>query len=176
MLDYLRELDGSRPVTYASNGWQKDVCLEHPDIVSWNWYEGWYWGTPETIEKGIEELLSWQDSPSSKGGAGKPVIISEFGASGIYGTHQRAREKWSEEYQSDVLDESLRVYLNHPRICGVAIWQFCDVRTSGGKDPNGVGKPNARNSKGTVDEYRRPKLAYDAVKQRMNEAHRTFGR
>jgi beta-glucuronidase len=171
ILDFIRALDSSRPVTFASNAWTKETCIDLPDIVSWNWYEGWYWGMPDTIEKGINELLEWQDK-KSKGGKGKPVIISEFGASAIYGSRLRSREKWSEDFQADVLDESLRVYCNHPRICGVAIWQFADVRTTDGRSGDRMGKPCARNSKGTFTELRQPKLAYDKVKHRMEEAAR----
>lgn len=166
MLNLLRKLDGSRPVTYASCAWKEDICLDLPDIISWNWYEGWYWGSIATIEESIERFLRWQDTRSK--GRGKPVIISEFGAGGIAGIHRVAREKWSEEYQADMLDESLRVYLNHPRIAGAAIWQFCDVRISA--SGSGMARPGSRNNKGTVDEMRQPKLAYDVVKKRMHQA------
>lgn len=166
MLNLLRKLDGSRPVTYASCAWKDDVCLDLPDIVSWNWYEGWYWGTLDTIENVINQYLEWQDTESE--GKGKPVIISEFGAGAFYGYRSRSRVKWTEEYQADALDELLRVYLNHPRISGAAIWQFCDVRISGQED--WAPRPRCINNKGTVDEFRRPKMAYDTVKARMHEA------
>ena len=170
MLNLLRELDGSRPVTYASCAWKDDICLDLPDIISWNWYEGWYWGTLDTIENVIDNYLKWQDGESD--GKGKPVIISEFGAGAFYGYRSRSRVKWTEEYQSDALDELLRVYLNHPRISGTAIWQFCDVRISGQED--WAPRPRCINNKGTVDEFRRPKMAYDTVKARMHEAREQF--
>jgi len=173
MLNLLRKLDGSRPVTFASNAWQNDVCLDLVDIVSWNWYEAWYWGSTASVREGIDRLLAWQDSARSKGGKGKPVILSEFGAGGFHGFRSPAHEKWSEEYQSDVLDESLRVYLNHPRICGAAIWQFCDVRVT--ETPRGTGPPRSHNNKGTFDELRRPKLSYGAVRRRMHEAAQRRG-
>jgi beta-glucuronidase len=166
MLNLLRELDGSRPVTYASCAWKDDACLDLPDIISWNWYEGWYWGSIDSIQKGIDDFLGWQDRHSK--GKRKPVIISEFGAGAFYGYREPTRVKWTEEYQADVLSELLRVYLNHPRICGTAMWQFCDVRISDEGDWNH--RPRCINNKGTVDEMRRRKLAYEPVKQRMHEA------
>ena len=172
MLQLLRDLDGSRPVTYASCAWKDDVCLDLPDIISWNWYEGWYWGTIESIQEGIDKFLGWQDAASK--GKGKPVIISEFGAGAFYGYRSPTRVKWTEEYQADALDELLKVYLNHPRIMGTAIWQFNDVRISHGEDWGP--RPRCINNKGTVDELRRRKLAYEVVKKRMNEARRGFGR
>jgi len=172
MLDLLRTLDGSRLVTYASCAWRDDICLDLPDIVSWNWYTGWYWGSIETIQQELDEFLTWQDSHSK--GKGKPVIISEFGAGAFYGYRSKWRVKWTEEFQADVLDELLRVSLHHPRVSGTAIWQFCDVRISSQGDWNH--RPRCFNNKGTVDDLRRPKLAYEAVKKRMHEAARRFKR
>jgi len=171
MLNLLRSLDGSRPVTYASCAWKKDACLDLPDIISWNWYTAWYWGSIESIQQEIDDFLTWQDTRSK--GKGKPVIISEFGAGAFYGNHSKSRAKWTEEYQADALEELVRVYANHPRISGVAIWQFNDVRISGPGD--WAARPRCFNNKGTVDEFRRPKLAYDAVKKRMHEARRKLG-
>ncbi len=171
MLNLLRQLDGSRLVTYASCAWKDDVCLDLPDIVSWNWYTAWYWGSIETIAESIDDLLKWQDTKSK--GKGKPVIISEFGAGAFYGFRSQEKGKWTEEYQADTLSELLRVYMNHPRISGVAIWQFNDVRISHQQDWGA--RPRCINNKGTVDEFHRPKLAYEAVKKRMHEARRRLG-
>lgn len=172
VLKLLKKLDPSRPVTFASNKAENDVCLDLVDIVSWNRYDGWYGGEPENVMPNLEKILKWLHSPASKGGSGKPVIMSEFGAGGVYGDRQTCRAKWSEEYQADVLDECLRVYLNHPGIVGSAIWQFCDVRITK-KWWNG--RPGTRNNKGTVDQYRRPKLCYEVVKRRMLEAKDRIG-
>jgi beta-glucuronidase len=58
--------------------------------------------------------------------------------------------------------------VDNPSIAGVALWQFCDGRTYRGS--HALGRPRAFNNKGTVDEYRRPKLAYEAVKAIFKEA------
>jgi beta-glucuronidase len=165
VLRLLKELDGSRPVTFASMYAERDLCLGEVDIVSWNRYDAWYGGAIDEIEPRIKRVLRWLHSNKSRGGKGKPVIMSEFGAGAIYGNRQPCQSKWSEEYQRDVLDESLRVYLGHPDVVGAAIWQFCDVRIT----PNWSWdrRPRTMNNKGVVDEYRRPKLAYEAVKRRM---------
>ena len=165
VLRLLKEMDGTRPVTFASMYADRDLCLGEVDIVSWNRYDAWYGGAVDQIEPKIKDILRWLHSDKSHGGKGKPVIMSEFGAGAIYGNRQVCTSKWSEEYQSDVLDESLRVYLDEPDIIGTAIWQFCDVRIT----PNWAwsGRPRTMNNKGVVDEYRRPKLAYEVVKRRM---------
>lgn len=168
VLGLLKKLDPSRPTTFASDKHVKDICLGLVDIVSWNVYTGWYGRSMEDIQSVIHERLEWLHSDESHGGKGKPVIIAEFGGGAIYGCRRARGGYWSEEYQRDVLDECLRVYLNHPDIVGAAIWQFCDVRVTDNWHPHG--RPRNMNNKGTVDEYRRPKLAYDTVKRRMLDA------
>lgn len=165
VLAMLKELDGSRPTTFASNQQQADRALGLVDIVAWNLYPGWYGGAVADVADRLETLLAWLDSPASRGAAGKPLLISEFGAGAIYGNRQRCRSKWSEEYQSEVLDETLRVYTGHPRISGTAIWQFCDVRVT--EEEWFSKRPRTMNNKGIVDEYRRPKLASDVVRRRF---------
>ncbi len=49
---------------------------------------------------------------------------------------------------------------------GVFIWQFCDCRVS---DEWFQVLLRTMNNKGIVDEYRRPKLAYEIVKKIFSE-------
>ncbi|MCC5843140.1 MAG: beta-glucuronidase [Verrucomicrobia bacterium] len=176
VLGLLKRLDGSRPTTYAGHLGKADRCHGFADIVSWNIYVGWYVGQPGRTAEDLEERLRWLDSPASLGGDNKPLIISEFGAGAIYGVRNPQADPWSEEFQVVVLDEALRVYLNHPRVTGAAIWQFCDVRVT--REGNNetynsyspMGRPRCMNNKGVVDEFRRPKLSYAAVKSRMAAA------
>ena len=172
VLGLIKKLDPTRPVTFASNHAHEDLCLGMVDIVSWNRYDGWYQGEPPDVEPMLKKMLRWLHSKRSRGGSGKPVILSEFGAGAIHGHRSPNRAKWTEEYQCDVLDETLRIYLNHPDVVGVAIWQFCDVRITRGW---WRARPRTMNNKGTVDEFRRPKLAYNVVKHRMHAARRKWG-
>ena len=160
--------DDSRPCTFASHKNTKDLALGLVDIVAWNRYDAWYSsGVLDNIEPELQKVLKWLHSDASHGGAGKPVIMSEFGAGAIPGYHMPHHAKWTEEYQREALDESLRVYLQEEDVVGVAIWQFCDIRVTMGM---AIARPRTMNNKGVVDEYRRPKLAYEAVKRRMEEA------
>ncbi len=167
VLKQIKDFDPHRPTTYATHHRKADRCLKYADIISLNIYTGGLAGALGDIEPVIQDLLDWVHSDASDGGLGKPVIMSEFGAEALYGNRQRLRNHWSEEYQADVLDECLRVYLSHPDIVGAAIWQFCDCRVT---ESNFKWRPRTYNNKRTLDEYRRPKMAYEAVKRRMLEA------
>ncbi len=163
-LNLMRKLDGSRPVTYASfRG--NDICFDLVDIIGFNLYPGWYWGEIKGIENAPNDFLKNVRRGKYPGAKGKPIIFSEFGAGALPGYNDPRTPKWSEEYQAAVLDECLRVFLNHPDIVGAAIWQFCDVMAT-----EGAMNPRVMNNKGTVDECRRPKRAYEVVQRRMHEA------
>ena len=108
-----------------------DRALHLVDIVSWNLYPGWYGGGPETIEPTLKEMLAWLHHRDERSGArGKPVIMSEFGGGAFYGCRQTEAAKWSEEYQAELIDESLRVYLGHKDVIGAIIWQYADCRVT----------------------------------------------
>lgn len=172
--EQLRSLDASRPLTFASchDGDPQlpnsDICQDLPDICSWNYYHNWYSDWP--VKEALETKLSlWNPLMD-----GKPYMISEFGGGGISGFRDPIRRaKWSEERQADVLDECLGVYLHHPRICGVFIWQFCDIRV----DPAwAMKRPRTMNNKGIVDEHRRPKLAFETVRNHFQGSESGKGR
>lgn len=155
----IRALDSSRPLTSASCRYYKDICLDLPDIVSFNIYSGWYDGNSVSTE--FEKQYAWI---GTTGGAGKPMIISEFGGAAIYGYRDPSQVRWTEERQADILDESLAYYMNTPDVCGVYIWQFADCRVT--DEGNWwFSRARTRNNKGIFDEYRRPKLALDVVKR-----------
>ena len=156
--DLVRSLDNSRPCSFSSCQKGTDICLGIPDIVSFNIYPEWYEDKPAA--EYLDWLLSWIDHDTE--GAGRPFLITEIGAGAVYGYRTPYRVKWSEEYQAQAVKDQLRAVLDNPRCSGVFIWQFCDVRVS---DEWFFSRPRTMNNKGIVDEYRRPKLAYDVVKK-----------
>lgn len=153
----LRALDPSRPVTFASCHHFTDVCMDLPDVASYNIYPGWY--VDEAPESYAARLIDWMEA---HGAANKPILFSEFGAGGLAGFHDlQRRVKWSEEGQADILGEQLDAFLNHPRVAGTYIWQFADVRVS---DEWAEKRPKTQNNKGMVDVYRQVKQAYYTAK------------
>lgn len=154
----IREMDDSRPCTFASCKFFGDICFDLPDVVSCNLYPRWYVDKP--VRDYLNEVYDWIVEDGN--GKGKPFIVSEIGAGGLYGCHNAYHGKWTEEYQADALSEQVSECLKFSESIGVYIWQFCDVRVS---SEWFAGRPREMNNKGVVDEYRRPKAAYGRVKE-----------
>lgn len=93
-------------------------------------------------------------------------MVTEIGAGGLYGYHNAYNSKWTEDYQAETLDKQLRAVLSYKDCTGVYIWQFCDIRIS---EEWFGGRPRTMNNKGVVDEFRRPKMAYNVVKKIFGE-------
>jgi len=169
-LNRLRELDPTRPVTYATFRLLEDVCYDLADVISLNRYPGWY---EREIEDIPEELAKVPAHLDSIGQGHKPIIISEIGGGAIFGCRDWYNTRWSEDYQARLLETVIRSLFGaesnlEGRVCGLSIWQFCDVRSTHAAGP-AMFRPRAYNNKGVVDEFRRPKLAYDVVKRLFAE-------
>lgn len=153
--------DKSRLSTYASNKHLTDMCLGMEDICSFNMYPGWY--GDEGVQEEVDKVRKHMERT---GNQDKPLIISEYGGGAIYNFHDMMRVKWSEEYQADLLRHVTSEFLKRTDLAGIFIWQFCDTRISQEGSRNWpMTRPKSRNNKGVVDEYRRPKMAFEKVKK-----------
>lgn len=160
-LSLIRSLDRSRPRSFASCQFKTDICFGLADVVSYNIYPLWYHDTP--VEEYLRDLYDWVQQTE---GAGKPFLITEVGAGAVYGYRTPEKVKWSEEYQADALEKQLKAILAREGVSGVYVWQFCDCRVC---DSWFHVRPRTMNNKGIVDEYRRPKLSYAAVRDIFRE-------
>jgi beta-glucuronidase len=91
------------------------------------------------------------------------MIISEMGADGFYGFRQELKGHGSEERQAEILQQDIAA-VQHLGLAGMFIWQFADCRVSEARNWL-FSRAMGQNSKGVLDRYRRPKLAYAAVKR-----------
>ncbi len=155
--DLIKSLDTSRPRSSASCKFKTDICFDLPEVVSYNIYPKWYHDTP--VGEYLNDLYQWIQEET--GGKGKPFLVTEIGAGGIYGYRNPVADKWTEDYQAETLREQITACLEYSDCSGVYIWQFCDVRIS---EEWWFGRPRTMNNKGVVDEYRRRKLSYNVVK------------
>ena len=168
LAETLHEFDSSRPVTFGTCRLTKDVCLDLADVISFNTYPGWYgfcqdqFCNAEDIRKNLSELVDFVSKPEYKE---KPLLISEIGAEalpGIYGG-----QRWSEEYQADLLETVVRFVLDSDRCSGTFLWQFCDTRTFlSNCSQSHVG---GFNCKGLLDRYRNPKISWWRISQLLHE-------
>ncbi len=156
--DIIKELDKSRPRSFASCKFKTDICFGLPEVVSYNIYPLWYHDTP--ADEYLNDLYDWVQNETD--GKGKPFLITEIGAGGLYGYRNHNKCKWTEDYQAEALEKQISAVLEKKECSGVYIWQFCDIRIS---EEWFGGRPRTMNNKGIVDEYRRRKLCYDVVKE-----------
>jgi beta-glucuronidase len=158
----LKEKGGNRLTVFASHKPLTDICFEYTDLYCINDYHGWYRYDLEGTADFVKEI---EDRIDALGLPERPMIMSEFGAASIYGKRDFDTEIWSENYHAKLLDYCIRLFFGNPRFGGCYIWHFADARTSF----KNLNRARGFNNKGIFNEYRKPKLAYDAVKKVYHE-------
>ena len=148
---YFRELDPSRPITFASNRSINDLALDYVDVISLNFYRGWY-SEYGDIDKGMESMLAELEEIHRRQ-PDKPIIITEFGAGAILGLHSEPPQMWSEEYQADFIRKYVEALSKKDYIVGLHVWNFADFRTP--QSPRRI----ILNRKGVFTRDRQPKLS-----------------
>ncbi len=153
-----RALDPARPVTFANAATappQADVVTDLFDLICLNRYYGWYAGPGDlaSAERDLEdELRAWARY-------GKPVLITEFGADALPGLHSLPATMWSEDYQTELIAMSIRVFRRIPEVIGEHVWNFADFATA-----QAVHRPGG-NHKGVFTRDRQPKAVAWLLRQ-----------
>lgn len=172
LVDIIRAKDSGRLVTFACNRGLKDISLASCDIVSINTYPGWIGTEPGTsgqLKERISANVNEQITGFRERWPEKPVIISEMGTCGIYGYRDPAAAQWTEEFQAEYVGDVLDAVMGNPETSGMTIWQFNDA-PSYHRDGSSVrSKPFAVNLAGLYDQYRRPKLVVEVVKEKFSK-------
>jgi beta-glucuronidase len=157
LYDLAKSLDPSRPTTLVSYKGVQEESFEFCDVLALNRYHGWYTDSGR-IEPGCLRLSEELDAMYEK--FHKPLILTEFGADTLPGHHAQPPEMFSEEYQADMLEQSIRVLRGKPYVVGEHVWNLCDFKTS-----QGVRRVGGMNLKGVFTRDRRPKLAAHRLRQ-----------
>ena len=123
-----RSLDPTRLISAAMEKHSKpgaeninvveDPLAEIVDVVAFNQYVGWYDGLPEKCAK-----ISWEIPYD------KPVFISEFGAGARQGLHGSKDQRWTEEYQEDLYQQTLSMLDKIDGLAGFTPWILVDFRS-----------------------------------------------
>lgn len=97
----------------------QDELAADLDVVAINQYEAWY------SKRRPDELKD----VSFRNGYEKPLMFSEFGACALYGHHGPRDERWTEEYQAWLFEETLKRVEETPGCVGLAPWLLKDFRS-----------------------------------------------
>ena len=155
-----RRLDPTRPVGFVNMMLappERDVVTDLFDVVMLNRYYGWYEhpGDLAAAGRGLEaELTAWADKH------GKPIIVTEYGADAVAGMHGLPSAPWTEEYQSELLEMTHRVFDRVDAVVGEHVWNFADFAVA-----PGVFRADG-NKKGVFTRDRRPKSAAHVLRRR----------
>lgn len=167
-IPFVKSLDDSRLVTFASNKLERDVAFDAPDVIALNEYYGWYYGELTDVGPMLDKVH--EKYPN------KPIIVSEYGAEGVPGwprdkavsDSKGYMQNYSFAYQAALLRSHLeQIYAPERRgfMSGSAIWQYADEpdpHHGGGNQPTNF---LYMNTKGVVTEERAPKPSYAVVKE-----------
>jgi len=149
-----------------------DPLGEVVDIVGYNEYFGWYYSSDLARGLGVDEgivrdaMISIMPRLRFTNSFGKPMIISEFGASAKQGLRSKDALLWSEEYQARVFRAQLDMLDRSPFIQGYSPWVLQDFR-SHLRELNGI--QDGYNRKGLVSETGRKKLAFGVLSEHYRQ-------
>ncbi len=174
LLGAIRQEDPTRPVTYACKAPLEDRHLEQADIICISANPGWNSELDQTGEalKPVEQIQKYLEQVrqhfEQKKLDEKPVIFSGLSAGAIYGWRDAHRARWSEEYQRDLVLAAVEAMDGCAWVKGFCLEHFCDFRSCDSVQI--LDRPRGFNNKGLCDEYRRPKMIWQALQEKLNPA------
>jgi beta-glucuronidase len=151
LIGLTRELDRTRPVTLVSYVGRDETSFELCDFVCVNRYNGWYTQSGR-IDEGMK-LLS-EDLDRIHARYQKPILLSEFGADAVPGTHAEPPEMFTEEYQAEMIASVVALLREKPYVLGEHVWNLADFKTG-----QAIHRVGGINYKGVFTRDRRPKQA-----------------
>ena len=173
--------DPDRLISYAALYGTVGPVAEAVDVIGinsyWGWYdkldmapdeEGWKPDRDPSEREPIDltPLRTMLQRIIEETNGQKALLLTEFGGDAVPGYFTRSRELWSEDYQADLLRDTIRVSKEYPLICGTFVFCWADYRDPS-KDPNGYW--DEENLKGIVSRRRNLKMGYNAVAEIYRE-------
>lgn len=158
-----REMDNTRLVAAAMEKEEirKNQLTVHDtlgnllDLISFNQYVGWYDGNWEKCDQ-----VNWSFEIK------KPVFISEFGGSAMYGLHGKDTEMFTEEYQEKLYEKSIEMLKRIDGLAGTTPWILKDFRSPRRHLPEIQGDFNR---KGLISDMGQRKKAFYVLKKWYQE-------
>ncbi len=154
MRDWEKSLDPDRYFTFADDllpSVQDPArsASQYADFLMWNQYLGTWHGAAAWLPGIIEHIH--QTFPN------KMVIVSEFGAAGVFGSNSADADR----LRVRILREQLAEFAKHDWIAGAIFWCYQDYRSHRNLWP---GETSGYVDHGVVDENRQRRPSYDAWK------------
>ncbi len=167
---FVREIDSSRLVTFASDRRERDISFDSVDFIAINEYFGWYYGAIPDLAANLDKLHEkWP---------GKPIVVAEFGSEGILGWKNPAPVDrgmdYSEDYQMKLVGSHLKYIFDPARksfMAGALLWVYADFPNPSAFQRSPAHPPMAAymNLKGLVTDDRRHKRVWDVVRASFSE-------
>lgn len=158
VIDTMRSLDNTRPVTMVHTMWPSaDKVSQWLDVICLNRYFGWYsdHGHTEVIKEQVTgEMKEWYEKYH------RPMIMTEYGADTIPGLHKMPAVAFSEEFQCEFLKEYHKAFDELDFMVGEQVWAFADFQTK-----QGLNRIDG-NKKGVFTRNRQPKMAAWLLRER----------
>jgi beta-glucuronidase len=158
LLAHARAQDRTRPSLLVGEQRTERSWVAQSDVITVNRYWGWY-VLPGQIDKAVAQLARELDELHAA--TGKPVVIAEFGADAVAGSHSEPPQMWTEEYQTAMLKAYLDMAATRPWIVGLHVWNFADFKTG-----QGTHRALGINHKGVFTRDRQPKMAARFLRSR----------
>ena len=158
LLSHARAQDPTRPALLVGEQRTERSWVAQSDAITVNRYWGWYI-LPGQIDKAVAQLARELDDLHAA--TGKPIIIAEFGADAVAGSHSEPPQMWTEEYQTAILKAYLDMAATRPWIVGLHVWNFADFKTG-----QGTHRALGINHKGVFTRDRQPKMAARFLRSR----------
>lgn len=123
LMNFVRMHDSTRIITYVSSKLFSDLFRRNADLATLNSYFGWYYGGVKMLNL----VLDWIRTPVQN----KPWIFTEFGAGAKYGFRNKRKypQKFSEDYQHNLIDYTIRTINSKDYFSGWFIWIFRDFKS-----------------------------------------------
>lgn len=160
MYDVVKELDPDRYVSYADDRIQSGAdpkmnAASYADFVMMNEYFGTWHGDPALLRPALER--AGREYP------GKMIVISEFGAAGIF-----AKDKVEgDALRRKIIREHLEAFRQYDYIGGAILWCYQDYRSHRNLRP---GETGGLVEMGVVDENRQRYPSFDLWKEENSPA------
>lgn len=164
LIDFARMHDSTRIVTFVSRKLNSDIFRRNADVAALNTYFGWYFGSMKMLSL----ILDWIHTSILN----KPWIFTEFGAGAKYGVRSKDTPpfKFSEEYQLNLLDYTIKTINSKDYFSGWFIWIFRDFKSILKNNEYQQGY----NRKGIVSEKsNEKKLIYNHIPKIINKKRKT---